>query len=118
MFQRKRSKIAAYLQTSPPSPFALLLSDWYSGQMQERLSALGLVKLDCHIDWLPDYKCINIQGRYGKQYVDIQIEGDAFFIAADAVEPDEPEEFPLESADRFYLALRSFLESNRYLRIT
>ena len=42
-------------------------------------------------------------------YVNIQIEPDAFTIAVDPDEPDEPVEFPLESAERFYETVRSHI---------
>ena len=70
MFKRKRTKIAEYLRSAPGTAFAQLLSDWYGGTMHSELEALGLTKLDDHIDWLPDTKCISIQARYGKLYVD------------------------------------------------
>ncbi len=111
MFQTKRAKIAAYLRTAAPSPFSALLSDWHSGRMREQLSQLGLTRPEFHIDWLDDYKCIGIQGRWGRRYVDIQIEPGSFLIAADAVEPDEPEVFLLGSADGFYRTLHAILES-------
>ena len=42
--------------------------------MRDRLESLGLTKLEFHIDWLPDYKCIDIQGRRDRLFVNIQIE--------------------------------------------
>lgn len=111
MFQTKRSKIAAYLRTALPSPFAALLADWYSGRMQERLTQLGRNKPVFHIDWLPDYQCIDIQARWAGMFADIQIEPESFAIAVDADEPDDPQEFPLNSPDGFYRTIRSFLES-------
>ena len=109
MFLTKRGRIAAYLKTAAPSPFAALLEQWYSGQMRGRMESLGLTKPEFHIDRLPDYKCIYIQGRSGKLYVNIQIEPDAFTIAVDPDEPDEPVEFPLESPERFYETVRSHI---------
>ena len=116
MFQTKRAGIAAWLKTAVPSSFAALLSDWHSGQMRAKFLNLGLTKPEFHIDWRDDYKCINIQGRYQGLYVDIQIEPDAFFIAADADEPDEPETFPLESRDGFYEVVRTALGSSLSFR--
>ena len=110
MFKRKRTKIAEYLRSAPGTAFAQLLSDWYGGTMHSELEALGLAKLDDHIDWLPDYKSISMQARYGKLYVDIQIDQKEFTIAADEDEPDEPSEFPLLSADDFYETVRRYLE--------
>ena len=109
MFLTKRGKIAAYLKTASPSPFTELLAQWHTGQMQERLEALGLTKLEFHIDWLPDYKCIDIQGRRDRMYVDIQIELTSFTIAMDEDEPDDPTEYTLVSAQGFYDTLRDTL---------
>ena len=109
MFLTKRGKIAAYLKTASPSPFHGLLEQWHAGQMRARLEAMGLTKLEFHIDWLPDYKCIDIQGRRDRLYVDIQIEPASFTIAMDEDEPDEPTEYALISAEGFYDTLRDTL---------
>ena len=109
MFLTKRGKIAAYLKTASPSPFHGLLEQWLAGQMRERLETLGLRKLEFHIDWLPDYKCIDIQGRRDRMYVDIQIEPASFTIAMDEDEPDEHTEYALVSAEGYYDALRDTL---------
>ena len=109
MFLTKRGKIAAYLKTASPSPFTQLLTQWHAGQMRARLEAMGLTKLEFHIDWLPDYKCIHIQGRRVRMYVDIQIEPASFTIAMDEDEPDDPTEYALVSAEGFYDTLRDTL---------
>ena len=109
MFLIKRGKIAAYLKTASPSPFAELLAQWHTDQMRDRLESLGLTKVEFQIDWLPDYKCINIQGRRDRMYVDIQIEPASFTIAMDEDEPDEPTEYALVSAEGFYDTLRDTL---------
>ena len=109
MFLTKRGKIAAYLKTASPSPFHELLEQWYAGQMRERLESLGLRKLEFHIDWLPDYKCIDIQGRRDRMYLNIQLEPAAFTIAMDEDEPDEHTEYSLVSAEGFYDTLREAL---------
>ena len=108
MFLTKRGKIAAYLKTASPSPFHELLEQWHAGQMRERLEAMGLRKLGFHIDWLPDYKYIDIQGRRDRMYVNIQIEPASFTIAMDEDEPDDPVEFPLRSTEDFYDTIRRF----------
>ena len=109
MFLTKRGKIAAYLKTASPSPFHELLEQWHAGQMRARLEAMGLTKLEFHIDWLPDYKCIDIQGRRDRMYVDIQIEPASFTIAMDEDEPDDSTEYALVSAEGFYDTLRHAL---------
>ncbi len=109
MFFTKRKKIDSWLKAAATSPFSELLSQQRSGQMQVQLEALGLTKQEYHIDWLEDYKCISLQARFGKRYVDIQIEPDAFTIAVDEDEPDESAEFPLASAEGFYQTVRQYL---------
>ena len=74
--------------------------------MRGRLESLRLRKLEFHIDWLPDYKCIDIQGRRDRLFVNIQIEPASFTIAMDEIEPDEPTEYALISAEGFYDTLR------------
>lgn len=105
----KRQKIEAWLRAAPASPFAALLSDWRSGAMAKELALFGITRLEFHIDWLPDYRCISIQGTHSARYVDIQIEPDTFFIAVDEDEPDDPREYPLESARTFYQTVGSVL---------
>ena len=109
MFLTKRGKIVAYLKTASPSPFTELLEQWHTGQMRGRLESLGLGKLEFHIDWHPDYKCIDIQSRRDRMYVNIQIEPASFTIAMDEFEPDAPTEYALVSAEGFYDALRDTL---------
>ena len=109
MFLTKRGKIAAYLKTASPSPFTELLEQWHTSQMRNRLESLGLRKLEFHIDWLPDYKCIDIHGRRDRLFVNIQIEPASFTIAVDENEPDDPTEYALVSAEGFYDTLRDTL---------
>ena len=108
MFLTKSAKIRAWLRTANRSPFADLLEQEISGEMKCRLMELGLTKPEFQIDWLTDYKCIDIQARRGRLYVDIQIEPDSFTISADEIEPDDPTEYPLRSADGFYDTVRNF----------
>ena len=109
MFFTKRKKIESWLKTAAPSPFSELLSQQCSGQMKLQLEALGLTKQEYHIDWLDDYKCISLHARFGRLYVDIQIEPDSFTLAMDEDEPDDPQEFPLTSAEDFFKTIRSCL---------
>ena len=109
MFFRKRKKIDSWLKTAAPSPFSELLAEHRSGKMEARLAALGLTRQEYHIDWLDDYKCIDLQARFGVLSVDIQIEPDAFTIAMDEDEPDDPTEFPLTSAENFYGTVQTHL---------
>lgn len=115
MFFGKKKKISAYLAAkrleSPLSSFDLLLQDSLSGELKDRLEQLGLKKIDIHIDWLPDYRCIGIQGRLGNCFSDIQIEPSEFSVCCDEVEPDDPVSFPLESIEQFYAVSARVFES-------
>lgn len=104
MFQTKKSKIKKYLnqRQSVIIPFDKLLTDYLSGELRDRLSNLGLQSKSVYIDWHSDYKCINIQSRFQKNYVDIQIEPSFFSIGCDLEEPDEHTEFALENQRQFY----------------
>lgn len=113
MFRTKKSEIAEYLAVKQAqdqiTAFDALLADWLSGRLRDSLAGLGLKRMEIHVDWLQDYQCIGIQGRADEYYVDIQIEPAAFAVACDRVEPDDPVEFPLESAGQFYRTAGQFL---------
>ena len=53
MFQTKKKKIARYLEDKRAngtlSPFDQLLSDYLSGELQEKLIGMQLTKIDIHI---------------------------------------------------------------------
>ena len=84
------------------TPFDDLLTDYLSGELTNRLRDLGIQRISIYIDWHTDYKCINIQGRYLLNYVDIQVEPLSFSMGCDPEEPDEHVEFTLESHEAFY----------------
>ena len=104
MFKTKKSKIRTYLNEKKEmfTPFDHLLTHYLSGELMNRLNGLGLQHISIYIDWHLDYKCINIQGRYQNNYVDIQIEPTRFSIGCDPDEPDEHSEFFLENRQQFY----------------
>lgn len=109
-FQSKKKKIASCLAgLSQRTAFDMLLQEYLDGALADKLGRIGITKLEIHIDWLPDYRCIGIQGRFGKYYVDIQIEPEEFTVAVDESEPDEPAVYLLESAESFYKTVASFL---------
>lgn len=89
--------------------FDNLLNDYINGELKHQLEQIGLKKITIHIDWLPDYKCINIQSKCDKKYVDIQIEPNEFSIGCDSVEPDEHTSYLLESRNHLYSVVKSEL---------
>lgn len=105
MFQTKKKKIQAYLNEKNPgqfTPFDELLTDYLSGTMKETFAGLGTEKIDIHIDWHADYRCINVQGVHEGNYLDLQIEPAEFSIGYDPDEPDDHTRHPLESRKQVY----------------
>lgn len=106
MLLGKKKKIAAYLlekkATQSTTAFDTILSEYLSGCLEERLHGLTMKRIHIHIDWLSDYKCINIQGKAMDCYFDIQIEPLSFSVAYDKDEPDDATEFVLHDVASFY----------------
>ena len=105
MLMTKRDKIQDYLEAIGEdywSAFEQLLSEYLSGKLTDKLKKTGLDKPDIYIDFLDDYKCINIQGKCKQNYIDIHVEETEFSIGCDPVEPDKHEYHPLENKDQFF----------------
>ena len=60
------------------------------------------------MDWLDDYRCIGVQGRYRKSYVEFQIEKNEFSIGYDPDEPDDPKSYLLETEEQVYSVFSVF----------
>ena len=90
------------MANSDKSAFDLLLSDYLEGALKENLTSMGIKITEIHIDWFDDIKCIGVQWKYGKYYLDLQIYPDEILIAYDFDEPDEPTVHPLESKEQVY----------------
>ncbi|MGN1480506.1 hypothetical protein [Porcipelethomonas sp.] len=90
----KKDKIRRYLDIIKTSgnfsAFEFLLSDYLSGKLKQKLSEIGFSKIEIYVDWLENYKCINIQGKSKSDiYIDFQAEKNEFFIALSKDEPDD-----------------------------
>ena len=111
-FQTKKKKIKCYLENAcaPLSAFDGLLSDYMSGELKAGLLRLGVEKIETYIDWLDNYRCIGVQCRYRKYYVEFQIEEKEFSIGYDADEPDDPQTYLLETKDQVYSVLEDILK--------
>ena len=108
LFQSKRKKITQYLAQKKEtgwSAFDELLQDWATDAMVQRLQQTGMTAIEIHIDWTDAYRCIDVQGKYGPYFVNLQIEPQRFLLAMGADEPDEPDFFPLESGEQVYALL-------------
>lgn len=112
LFQTKKKEIKCYLEnaSSPLSAFDGLLSDYMSGELKAGLLKLGVEKPEIHIDWLDDYRCIEVQGKYRKYYVELQVEKNEFSICYDADEPDDPQIYLLETKEQVYSVLEDILK--------
>ena len=115
MLMFKKKKIQVYLNNLSDSKttFDLLLCDYLDGSIKKDLETIGFEKISIHIDWLDDYKCIGIQCKYQKYYVDIQIHNDEFSVSYDIDEPDEDISYPLESKEQMYRALSDVIQAIR-----
>lgn len=111
-FLRKK-KIQTYLDRvgNSKTAFDILLSDYFDGSIKKNLAAIGFEKISINIDWLDDYKCIGIQCKYQRYYVDIQIHNDEFSVSYDLDEPDEDIFYTLDSREQFYQALEDMLKT-------
>ncbi len=113
LFHTKKKKIKDYLENAalPLSAFDGLLSDYISGELKARLLQLGIEKIETYIDWLDNYRCIGVQGRYRKNYVELQIEEKEFSIGYDTDEPDDPQTYPLETKEQVYSVMKDILKN-------
>lgn len=109
----KKKKISMYLLEKKTAksltPFDSILSEYLVGKLKENLCKLNMEQIDIYIDWLFDYKCINIQGKVIDYFFDIQIEPTSFSIAYDKDEPDEGKEFVLQDVASFYSTIEDVI---------
>ena len=108
MLPFKKKRIRSYLDSIERerwSPFEILLEQSISGQLLEEISRRGITRASCYIDFLDDYKCIIIQGRYRSYYIELEIEPEEFSIACDLGEPDDHSYFKLEYPEQIYATL-------------
>lgn len=109
----KKKKLIEYLARKQSdqslTTFDTILSNYLSGLLKDRLRELSMEKISIHVDWLSDYKCIDIQGKVGDYYVDIQIEPETFSVAYDKDEPDDGTEFVLQDVPSFYSVIENII---------
>ena len=111
--RQRREEIRLYLDGIPDknrSAFDHLLSEYLSGRMRERLEASGLNRIVI-CTGRPDFRLgIDIEARFGKYYINLQIEPASFSLAFYEYGPDEYEDFPLLSPDQPYAAVKALAE--------
>lgn len=108
MFTTKKKKIQKYLEQKADDSkcaFDALLFDYLDGSLKEKLESAKIKRVEIHIDWFDDIKCIGIQGRYKEYLIDLQIYQNEFSISFDLDEPDEDLIHPLESKEQIYSVL-------------
>ena len=117
----KRKKLIEYLtkkEDKALTAFDMILSDYVAGSLKENLQDLGMKKINIYIDWLSNYKCINIQGKVDDYFFDIQIEPKTFSVAYDKNEPDDTIEFVLLDIKSFYNVLANTILNIKQKNIT
>ena len=107
MFISRKKKLQAYLngRSTANNVFDILLGDYLSGNLKKALEEFGITRIDFCIDWSDDMKCIAIQGKYQKYYMDLQIYPDEFSLSFDPIEPDDDVIHLLESKEQVYTIL-------------
>ena len=102
LLQSKKKKIEQYLKdrNGDLSGFDELLSDYLNGSLKAFFTELGMTKIQIYITWLKEYKCIDLQGRYNGNYVDIQID-----------EPDIYDSYKLVSKNNVYSICGNYLKN-------
>lgn len=108
MFTTKKKKIQKYLEQKADNnkcAFDTLLYDYLDGSLKENLESVKIKKVEIHIDWFDDVRCIGIQGRYKEYYMDLQIYPNEFSVSFDLDEADEDVIYPLESKEQIYSVL-------------
>ena len=108
MFTTKKRRIQKYLEQKADDKkcaFDDLLSDYLDGSLKENLESVKIKRVEIHIDWFDDVKCIGIQGRYKENYMDLQIYPNEFSVSFALDEPDEDVTYPLESKEQIYSVL-------------
>ncbi len=114
MFTTKKKKIQKYLEQKAGDnkcAFDALLSDYLDGSLKEHLESIEIKRVEIHIDWFDDIKCIGIQGRYKKYYMDLQIYPNEFSVSFDLVEPDEDVIYLFESREQMYRILSDIVKT-------
>lgn len=113
LLQSKKKKIEQYLKdrNGDLSGFDELLSDYLNGSLKSFFAELGMTKIQIYITWLKEYKCIDLQGRYNGNYVDIQIDEAEFEIAVDSDEPDIYDSYKLVSKNNVFSICGNYLKN-------
>lgn len=108
----KKSKIKCYLLSlERKSVFDTLLQEWIDKTLEYNLMLVGLRKIEIHIDWLKDYKCIGIYARKNNKFVEILIYPSEYKInySEDEVSDDDLD-YQLISKEDFYQNVKRIVD--------
>ena len=109
-----KNRILKYLQEKNGdalSAFDELLKQAVDGAMETKLGEIGLSSVSIHVDFSMDYRCIDVQSRYCRYYVEMQIEPEVFTVAYDLDEADDYTSYPLLRPEGFYDAIKQVVRA-------
>ncbi len=109
-----KNRILKYLQEKNGdalSAFDELLKQAVDGAMETKLGEIGLSSVSIHVDFTMDYRCIDVQSRYCRYYVEMQIEPEVFTVAYDLDEADDYTSYPLLDSESFYDAIKQVVRA-------
>ena len=109
-----KSRILQYLQQKSGEAFSAfdeLLKQAVDGTLKTNLCAIGLSNVSVYIDFGEEYRCIDVQTRYCKYYVEMQIEAEEFTVAYDLDEADDYTSYPLLDSESFYDAIKQVVRA-------
>lgn len=93
------------------SAFDELLKQAVDGAMEIKLCVIGLSSVRIHVDFSMDYRCIDVQTRFCRYYVEMQIEPEEFTVAYDLDEADDYTSYPLLRPEGFYDAIKQVVRT-------
>ena len=109
IFNNKKA-IRKLLQNTPydiETPFRLFLEDYINGKLKEDIESFGISKVKIYVE--PN--CIDIQGRHGKYYVEVQIYPTEFYASADLIECEDDTVYPLVSKEDLYNTISTIIQN-------
>ncbi len=105
IFDTKKKKISAYLASKDAgdlTAFDQLLTHHLDGVLAGNIKNEGASRVEVHIDWHDDYKCIDIQGKVKDYFFNFQIEPEGFIYGIGTDEIEDYVNEKLTDRDGFY----------------
>ncbi len=103
-FKSKKKRMQQYLDSHREnlSVFDEFVTEYLNGALQSFFIEQGVTKIEIHVDWFDDFKCLELQGFLNKNCIDLQIYEKQFGLAADPDEPDISDWYELLSKEYVY----------------